>query len=138
MKSATGSQRSLVLRINLSTNIFQYKLYEIEPKLMHWHVTVSLIIFGFDQRNIYWSGTWTNNFRINLPALYQLSYPALCWRSPYSQYLRPAPLNFSLFKPKYFKTIYPVSFPCGLLLSIFNTPKKQQQKLNNLLSRVVY
>ena len=35
------------------------------------------------QRKISESGTWTCNLRIDVPGLYQLSYLALHWRSPY-------------------------------------------------------
>ena len=39
--------------------------------------------FEFEQRKIYWSGTWTNHLRISVPALYQLVYHAPCWPSSY-------------------------------------------------------
>ena len=35
------------------------------------------------QRKIYSSGIWTCDLRIDVPALYQLSYLALYWQSPY-------------------------------------------------------
>ncbi len=31
----------------------------------------------------YWSRTWACDFRVTMSVLYQLSYLALCWRSPY-------------------------------------------------------
>ena len=39
-------------------------------------------IFSDEQRNFDWIGVWTRDLWFDVPVLYQLSYPTLCWRFP--------------------------------------------------------
>ena len=41
------------------------------------------MILRLNKGKFYYSEIWTNDLQITVPVLYQLSYLALCWQSPY-------------------------------------------------------